>query len=76
MFRKICFNVQKHKYFDRFIMALIFLSSLKLATDTYMGGFDEESIEIRISKITDSTFTWLFFGECIIKIIALGFTMD
>jgi len=57
-------------------MALIFLSSLKLATDTYMGGFDEESIEIRISKITDSTFTWLFFGECIIKIIALGFTMD
>ena len=76
MFRRVCFNLQKHKYFDRFIMALIFLSSLKLATDTYMGGYDEESDVIKISNYTDSTFTWLFFGECIIKIVALGFTMD
>ena len=76
MFRKVCFNLQKHKYFDRFIMLLIFLSSLKLATDTYMGGYSKESDVIKISNLTDSTFTWLFFGECIIKIIALGFTMD
>ena len=37
-FRKICFNLQKHKYFDRIIMLLIVLSSVKLATDTYMDG--------------------------------------
>ena len=57
-------------------MALIFLSSLKLATDTYMSGYDEDSVIIRYSNYTDSTFTWLFFGECVVKIIALGFTMD
>ena len=72
----ICFNLQKHKYFDRFIMLLIFLSSLKLATDTYMGGYSKESDVIKISNYTDSRHVGIFFGECIIKIIALGFTMD
>ena len=76
MFRRICYNLQKHKYFDRFIMALIFLSSLKLATDTYLDVYDKDSDIIKFSNFTDSTFTWLFFAECIIKIIALGFTMD
>ena len=75
-FRLLCYNVQKHKYFDRFIMTLIFLSSLKLATDTYMNDLAEDSAIIKVSEITDSTFTWLFFGEFIIKIIALGFAMD
>ena len=57
-------------------MLLIFLSSLKLATDTYLVGYDKESDIIKISDYTDSTFTWLFFAECIIKILALGFVMD
>jgi hypothetical protein len=57
-------------------MTLIGLSSLKLATDTYMNDLDEESTIIKVSDITDVTFTWLFFGEFIIKIIALGFAMD
>ena len=57
-------------------MTLIGLSSLKLATDTYMNDLDKESTIIKISEITDSTFTWLFFGEFIIKIISLGFVMD
>ena len=57
-------------------MTLIFLSSLKLATDTYMNDLAEDSLLIKISDITDTTFTWLFFGEFVIKIIALGFAMD
>ena len=75
-FRKLCYNLQKHRYFDRFIMTLIFLSSLKLATDTYMNDLDADSLLIKISDITDTTFTWLFFGEFLIKIVALGFAMD
>ena len=43
MFRRIMYNLQKHKYFDRFIMLLIFLSSLKLATDTYLVNYPPES---------------------------------
>ena len=75
-FRRLCFNVQKHKYFDRIIMLLICLSSIKLATDTYMDGLSEDSIEIVISEWCDTIFTWAFTVECIVKIFALGFTMD
>ena len=57
-------------------MLLILLSSIKLATDTYMNDYADDSIEIIISDACDSTFTWLFFIECAIKIIALGFAMD
>lgn len=41
--RRVCFNLQQHKYFDRFIMTLIFFSSIKLATDTYMKDVPEDS---------------------------------
>ena len=57
-------------------MILIALSSLKLATDTYMDHLSVDSIEIVISSICDSIFTWAFTFECLVKIIALGFTMD
>jgi len=76
MFRRVCFNLHMHKYFDRFIMLLIFLSSLKLATDTYMKDVAEDSLIMTISNFSDSSFTWLFFFECVIKILALGFVMD
>ena len=75
-FRILCYNLQKHKYFDRTIMTLIAFSSLKLATDTYMDGLSPESTAIKVSEICDSIFTWAFTLECVIKIIALGFAMD
>ena len=71
-FRIFCYNLQKHKYFDRIIMTLIALSSLKLATDTYMDGLPAESLAIIISEVADSIFTWAFTLECLIKIISLG----
>jgi len=76
IFRELCYNVQGHPYFERFIMTLIALSSLKLAVDTYMNDFAADSIEILISEAADSFFTWSFTLECLIKILALGFTMD
>ena len=57
-------------------MTLIALSSLKLATDTYMDGLPPESKVIVVSEICDSVFTWAFTLECLIKILALGFAMD
>ena len=75
-FRKMCYFLQKHKWFDRVIMLLIFLSSLKLATDTYMDGLEEDSALLLISDICDSIFTWAFALECLVRVIALGFVMD
>ena len=59
-------------------MFLIFLSSLKLATDTYMteDDYPSDHILIKISTNVDNFFTWVFFGESMIKIIAVGFIMD
>ena len=77
-FRRFCYNLQKHKLFDNFIMFLIFLSSMKLATDTYMteDDYDKDHMLIVVSEYVNSFFTWAFFGESMIKIIALGFIMD
>ena len=72
----MCYFLQKHKWFDRVIMLLIFLSSLKLATDTYMDGLSEDSALLLISDISDALFTWAFAIECLVRVIALGFIMD
>lgn len=76
LFRRLCYNISKHKAFDNIIMLLIGLSSLKLATDTYMAGYSKDSTEILVSEICDSVFTWCFTLECVIKVFALGFIMD
>lgn len=72
----MCYFLQKHKWFDRVIMLLIFLSSLKLATDTYMDGLPADSALQLISDAFDSLFTWAFAIECLVRVIALGFIMD
>ena len=41
-FRKFCYNLQKHRHFENFIMFLIAASSLKLATDTYTRRLPED----------------------------------
>ena len=35
-FRRICHYLQNHRYFERFIMFLIVISSLQLALETYI----------------------------------------
>jgi len=35
-FRIVCYKMVHHKFWDRWVMTLIFLSSIKLALDTYL----------------------------------------
>ena len=43
-FRLFMYKFMKHKLFDNFIMFLIALSSFKLAADTYLKYYTEDSI--------------------------------
>mmetsp|Transcript_2312 Transcript_2312/g.281 ORF Transcript_2312/g.281 Transcript_2312/m.281 type:complete len:141 (+) Transcript_2312:102-524(+) len=58
------------KYFDRGILMLIVISSIKLVWDTYYINNDENT---DLSYLLDIIFTAIFLVECIIKIIAIGF---
>ena len=58
-------------------MLLIILSSLKLATDTYSGSWEDNELVIFImAVILDNLFNIFFFLEMITKIMALGLIMD
>ena len=41
--RKYIYFIQKHKYFENFIMLLIALSSIKLAMESYLVDYPEDS---------------------------------
>lgn len=71
--RKFCIALYTSKNFENFIMALISLTSLKLAVDTYLT---KSSQEIQtISSLLDVAFTFLFLAEFIIKSVSLGFAL-
>ena len=42
-FRRNIYFIQKHKYFDNFIMLLIALSSTKLALESYLVNMPKDS---------------------------------
>jgi hypothetical protein len=71
-FRIFCKNLIKLKKFDRFILLMIFVSTLRLILDTFIAG----EVASKIFDFLDITFTTIFFFEMIIKIIALGFILD
>ena len=48
-FRRNIHFVQKHHYFESFIMLLIALSSVKLAMESYFVGYDEDSTILKTS---------------------------
>ena len=75
-FRRNVYYVQKHRYFDRFIMLLIALSSTKLALESYFLDYAKDHQIVLISEELDFIFNYLFIFEMVLKIIALGFTMD
>lgn len=62
--------------FDHTVMALIAISSLKLATDSYLVNYSDDSIQQRISKGIDIFTNVCFLFECIIKNIVMGTVMD
>jgi hypothetical protein len=75
-FRRNCHFIQKHKYFENFIMLLIGLSSAKLALESYIVDLPEDAIEKRISNELDFIFNYFFIIEMVLKMVALGFVMD
>ena len=72
-----CYKAYKHPLWESFVMLLIILSSLKLATDTYSGSWEDNELVIFImAVILDNLFNIFFFLEMITKIMALGLIMD
>ena len=75
-FRRNIHFIQKHHYFESFIMLLIALSSVKLAMESYFVDADKDSTIVTVSEELDYVFNYLFNVECVLKVIALGFAMD
>jgi hypothetical protein len=57
-------------------MFLIFLSSFKLAFDTYTWSLPETNSVVVYSDIADNCFNYLFILEMTSKLIAMGIIMD
>lgn len=76
LLRLFLYKVSKHKLFDNTIMALIALSSIKLAADSYLTGYAPDSIEIAVSENIDIFMNVCFLFECITKNVAMGMVMD
>mgnify|MGYP006089370477 FL=1 len=57
-------------------MFLIFLSSMKLAFDSYTWSLPETNPVVVYSGIADDWFNYLFILEMTSKLIAMGIIMD
>jgi hypothetical protein len=55
---------------------MIILSSLKLATDTYSKRWEDNPTIISVNSTIDKIFNFIFLLEMLVKLIALGLTMD
>ena len=71
-FRIFCMQLINHSLFDKFILLIIILSTVRLILDTFLGGY----LMALIFDICDTVFNLIFLIEAIIKIIALGFAFD
>ena len=75
-FRKTCYYIQQHRYFDRIIMTLIAVSSLQLAFQTYIQDVPEDAPIRVFDHVAGKIFTYSFMLEFLFKLVALGFVMD
>ena len=71
-FRICCMKLINHSLFDKFILLIIILSTVRLILDTFLGGY----FMALIFDICDTVFNLIFLIETIIKIIALGLAFD
>ena len=62
------------KYFDRFIIACIFMNSLVLALFDYSDR-DAETTKNQVLEYIGLVFTVIFTLECMLKVISMGFVM-
>ena len=71
-FRIFCLKLMNNKWFDRFILIMILLSTLRLILDTFFSGY----IFVLIFDYVDAFFNAIFMLEAVVKICALGFVLD
>ena len=71
-FRIFCIKLMTNKWFDRFILLMILLSTVRLILDTIISGY----VSVLVFDIVDAFFNLIFFLEALIKICALGFVLD
>uniref|UniRef100_A0A3B5ARM0 Sodium channel protein n=1 Tax=Stegastes partitus TaxID=144197 RepID=A0A3B5ARM0_9TELE len=70
-FRRTCFSIVEHNYFETFIIFMILLSSGALAfEDIYM---EQRRVIKIILEYADQVFTYVFVVEMILKWVAYGF---
>lgn len=74
-FRTALLRTYKTQHFDRFVMALIVLSSIKLAADSYIVEQvkSKKGAVYLASYWLDVFFTAMFTIEMLIKIVVMGF---
>ena len=71
-FRIFCMKMIMHKWFDKFILIMILLSTARLVIDTFVSGY----IFVLVFDILDAVLNIVFFLECIAKVFAMGFALD
>ncbi|XP_064364133.1 sodium channel protein type 5 subunit alpha-like [Dromaius novaehollandiae] len=70
-FRKTCYRIVKHSWFENFIIFVIVLSSAALAfEDIYLEK--RKTIKM-VLEYADKIFTYIFFMEMLMKWVAYGF---
>jgi uncharacterized membrane protein len=73
-FRLLIARLVTHKYFDPFIMSLIFISTILMAVDSPLN--DPESTLSQVLNIIDIVITSFFVIESVTKIIVYGFIFN
>jgi len=72
--RVFCLRIIQHDWFEKVILFVIVVSSIKLAIDTYIS--DDTGIIVEISDYFDLFLNIFFALEALVKIISLGFLFD
>ena len=71
-YRIFCMKLIINKWFDRFILVIILLSTARLIIDTFLKGYNF----VFIFEIVDAIFNIIFLFEAIFKVSAMGFVLD
>lgn len=73
--RIFCYKLWKHKLWEQVVMALILLSSGKLASDTFNDRITSPFV-LDFLEGVDKFFNYAFIVEMSVKVVAMGLVMD
>ena len=71
-YRRFCMKLIINKWFDRFILVIILLSTARLIIDTFLKGY----FFVFAFEIVDAIFNIIFLLEAVFKVSAMGFVLD